>query len=157
VSAGSKEADGADDAGAAAGAMGGDADDKARVDEGVEGAAAAGGGAGAEAGAESEAGAEANDAGDDDKRSMFVQAPLPDDPLLKACVDMGMQWYSDPADIPVHLDKRVRKSMFPPTEEEREWMHLGTVITIESMKAKEAKKSLKRIQLGIGISELTAK
>jgi len=32
--------------------------------------------------------------------------------------------------VPSHLNRRVRKSLFPPTEEESTWMHLGTVSTV---------------------------
>lgn len=48
------------------------------------------------------------------------------DPSLRRCLEMGMTLHGGFDSVPSHLDRRVRKSMFPPTEEESAWMHLGT-------------------------------
>lgn len=52
---------------------------------------------------------------------------LPDDPELKACVEMGMNYYRDYEAVPEHLRKKTRLSLFPPTKEELEWMKLGNL------------------------------
>lgn len=44
------------------------------------------------------------------------------------CINMGMQYFPDHSSVPKHLDRKIRKSFFPPTAEEKEWMHLGIVI-----------------------------
>lgn len=46
-------------------------------------------------------------------------------PLLQACIDMGMAHYPSFASVPEHLQRKVRRSLFPPTAEEAQWMHLG--------------------------------
>eukprot|EP01032_Pedospumella_encystans_P019869 gene19869-22583_t len=46
------------------------------------------------------------------------------DPYLRECIEMGMTYHPDFASVPEHLSRKVRKSMFPPTEEEKAWMHL---------------------------------
>ena len=38
---------------------------------------------------------------------------------------MGMQYFPDHASVPQFLEKKIRKSFFPPPEEEKDWMHLG--------------------------------
>jgi len=48
--------------------------------------------------------------------------PLP--PLLQACVDMGIAHYPAFESVPEHLRRKVRRSLFPPTAEEAQWMHL---------------------------------
>lgn len=53
-----------------------------------------------------------------------------EDAALRHCLEMGMRLYPDAASVPSHLDKRIRRSLFPPTAEEREWMHLGERICI---------------------------
>lgn len=47
------------------------------------------------------------------------------DPALRKCLELGMSYFPDFASVPVSLDRKIRKSMFPPTEEEKAWMHLG--------------------------------
>lgn len=47
------------------------------------------------------------------------------DPALRKCLEMGMSYFPDFASVPASLDRKIRKSMFPPTEEEKAWMHLG--------------------------------
>ena len=49
--------------------------------------------------------------------------------LLRAadCINMGMQYFPDVTSVPKHLDRKIRKSFFPPTEEEKSWMHLGDI------------------------------
>lgn len=52
---------------------------------------------------------------------------VPDDqkttPLQK-CLDMGMVHYLSANDVPEHLRRKVRSTVFPPTAEEAAWMHL---------------------------------
>lgn len=48
-----------------------------------------------------------------------------EDAELRACLEMGMTLYPDFASVPSHMDRKVRKSFFPPTEEEKQWMNLG--------------------------------
>jgi hypothetical protein len=43
---------------------------------------------------------------------------------LQKCLDMGMVQYATADDVPEHLRRKVRASVFPPTAEEVEWMHL---------------------------------
>lgn len=52
-----------------------------------------------------------------------------EDPSLRRCLELGMTLYDGFDSVPSHLVRRVRKSLFPPTEEESTWMHLGTVST----------------------------
>lgn len=47
------------------------------------------------------------------------------DPELRRCLEMGMQHYPDFASVPAHMDRKIRKSFFPPSEEEKQWMRLG--------------------------------
>lgn len=54
-----------------------------------------------------------------------------DDLALQHCLDMGMIYYRNISAVPTHLEKRVRRSMFPPTEEEKQWMHLGLLSIID--------------------------
>ena len=42
---------------------------------------------------------------------------------------MGMAYYPDYESVPDFLRRKIRKSHFPPTEEEKSWMHLGTNMT----------------------------
>ena len=44
------------------------------------------------------------------------------------CINMGMQYFPDIASVPKHLDRKIRKSFFPPTAEEKSWMHLGNLV-----------------------------
>lgn len=53
-----------------------------------------------------------------------------EDPSLRRCLELGMTLYDGFDSVPSHLNRRVRKSLFPPTEEESTWMHLGTVSTV---------------------------
>lgn len=46
------------------------------------------------------------------------------DPALRACLEMGMQYFPTFEDVPSHLDWKIKRSFFPPTAEEKEWMHL---------------------------------
>jgi hypothetical protein len=48
-----------------------------------------------------------------------------EDADLRACLEMGMSYYPDFASVPAHMDRKVRKSFFPPSAEEKQWMHLG--------------------------------
>ena len=47
-----------------------------------------------------------------------------DDAGVQVCIDMGMAYYSSHAEVPEHQRSKIRKSMFPPTAEEAQWMHL---------------------------------
>lgn len=51
-----------------------------------------------------------------------------EDADLRACLEMGMSYYPDFASVPAHMDRKIRKSFFPPTAEENQWMHLGKPI-----------------------------
>lgn len=57
--------------------------------------------------------------------SKAVDSSTITDPLLRACVDMGMTYYPTPEDVPEHLDYKLKRSFFPPTPEEAEWMQLS--------------------------------
>jgi 16S rRNA methyltransferase RsmB/F len=46
-------------------------------------------------------------------------------PITAECVKMGMTYYPTYESVPSHLTRKIRKSYFPPTEEENSWMHLG--------------------------------
>jgi 16S rRNA C967 or C1407 C5-methylase (RsmB/RsmF family) len=46
------------------------------------------------------------------------------DPDLRHCLEMGMQWFPTFEQVPENLKWKYRASLFPPTEEERSWMHL---------------------------------
>lgn len=52
-----------------------------------------------------------------------------EDPSLRRCLELGMTLYDGFDSVPSHFERRVRKSLFPPTEEESTWMHLGTEST----------------------------
>eukprot|EP01038_Epipyxis_sp_PR26KG_P012391 gene12391-16619_t len=43
---------------------------------------------------------------------------------LRRCIEMGMTYYPSYQDVPQHLSKKTRKSIFPPSAEEVEWMKL---------------------------------
>lgn len=43
---------------------------------------------------------------------------------LQRCLDMGMRLYASAEDVPDHLQRKVRASVFPPTAEEAAWMQL---------------------------------
>jgi 16S rRNA C967 or C1407 C5-methylase (RsmB/RsmF family) len=48
-----------------------------------------------------------------------------DDPYVQHCIAMGMQHFSSYDEVPEYLrGKRIRRSMFSPTEEEKSWMNL---------------------------------
>ena len=44
---------------------------------------------------------------------------------LRRCLEMGMNLYPDFSAVPEHMNRKIRKSFFPPSEEEKKWMHLG--------------------------------
>ncbi len=46
---------------------------------------------------------------------------------LEACLKMGMRLFRSPDDVPDsgNMKRRFRQSLFPPSEEEAAWMHLG--------------------------------
>jgi multisite-specific tRNA:(cytosine-C5)-methyltransferase len=46
------------------------------------------------------------------------------DEALRNCLEMGMNWFRTFEDIPENLRWKYRPSLFPPTKEELEWMHL---------------------------------
>ena len=72
--------------------------------------------------------------GEEAKSEPETQSDLPDDPYLKACVDMGFYWYKSFDDVREAMEdyrnpkaisaKMIRRTHFPPTEEEANWMHL---------------------------------
>jgi hypothetical protein len=70
---------------------------------------------------------EVEDADGYEKQS--AEFPLPDNPLLRECIEMGMKYYPDFSAVPSHLDRKIRRSLFPPSAEEQEWMHLGAYCT----------------------------
>lgn len=43
---------------------------------------------------------------------------------LQKCHDLGFKQYNSFADVPEHATKRIRQSVFPPSEEEIQWMKL---------------------------------
>lgn len=45
-------------------------------------------------------------------------------PYVQKCLDLGMTLYENYETVPDFLRKKLRKSLFPPTEEEKQWMHL---------------------------------
>ncbi len=47
------------------------------------------------------------------------------DETINACLRLGMKYFPSYSSVPDNLNKKVRLSMFPPTAEEIEWMHLG--------------------------------
>lgn len=51
------------------------------------------------------------------------QRTIHTDPLIQACLDMGMNLYDSHDQVPEEA-YYVRKSCFPPSEEEKQWMHL---------------------------------
>mmetsp|Transcript_31637 Transcript_31637/g.58858 ORF Transcript_31637/g.58858 Transcript_31637/m.58858 type:complete len:798 (+) Transcript_31637:39-2432(+) len=56
---------------------------------------------------------------DNDEQEQAATTPL------QKCLDMGMVQYATPADVPDHLQRKIRASVFPPTAEEVEWMNLA--------------------------------
>lgn len=46
------------------------------------------------------------------------------------CIDMGMSYYPDYESVPSFLTRKIRKSFFPPSDEEKEWMHLGETLDL---------------------------
>lgn len=57
-------------------------------------------------------------------RDSFYVSPKSDDPAIQTCIDMGMQHFPSYSAVPDYLQRKMRKSFFPPTEEEKKWMHL---------------------------------
>lgn len=48
-----------------------------------------------------------------------------ENPLIQSCIDDGnLVYYATPDDVPFYSQKKIRKSAFPPTEEEISWMNL---------------------------------
>jgi hypothetical protein len=45
----------------------------------------------------------------------------------RRCLEMGMHHFPDFASVPEQQRTKLRRSLFPPTEEEIQWMHLGTL------------------------------
>jgi hypothetical protein len=52
-------------------------------------------------------------------------SPDSDNPLIAECVRMGMNYFPTPDSVPQYLNRKIRPSFFPPTEEEKTWMNLG--------------------------------
>ena len=50
--------------------------------------------------------------------------PTHSNPYVQKCLDLGMTLFETFDDVPSLLKKKIRKSVFPPTAEENEWMHL---------------------------------
>jgi len=46
-------------------------------------------------------------------------------PLVSECSNLGMRCYASVSDVPPHRQHRIRNTIFPPSQEEAEWMHLG--------------------------------
>ena len=70
---------------------------------------------------------EEDDEGEDDDNLNISSTDLPSDPFLAACVRMGMTYYPTFESVPEGMNRKMRRSMFSPTEDEKQWMHLGTV------------------------------
>jgi len=72
-----------------------------------------------------------NMSSDASERSTEKPAPLStSDPYLLACMELGIRYFPNKESVSesdVFEKKRIRASLFPPTEEEKEWMHLGKV------------------------------
>ena len=51
---------------------------------------------------------------------------------LQACLDMGVQLYKSFEEVPEAHRRRIRQCVFPPSEEEKEWMHLGVFVNVIS-------------------------
>lgn len=47
-----------------------------------------------------------------------------EDPELRACLEMDFLQFKDFSEVPQNLDSKFRRSLFPPSEEEKQWMHL---------------------------------
>ena len=45
-------------------------------------------------------------------------------PKLQNCLDLGMAHFASFTDVPESLRSKIRRSLFPPSEEERQWMQL---------------------------------
>jgi hypothetical protein len=45
--------------------------------------------------------------------------------ITAECIEMGMSYFPDYESVPSYLTRKIRKSFFPPSEEEKKWMHLG--------------------------------
>ena len=45
-------------------------------------------------------------------------------PRLQDCLDLGMAHFASYSDVPESLRSKIRRSLFPPSEEERQWMQL---------------------------------
>ena len=45
-------------------------------------------------------------------------------PKLQDCLDLGMAHFASYSDVPKSLRSKIRRSLFPPSEEERQWMQL---------------------------------
>lgn len=43
---------------------------------------------------------------------------------LEKCLDMGMVHYTSFSEVPGNAQKKLRQSLFPPSDAEKEWMHL---------------------------------
>jgi hypothetical protein len=53
-----------------------------------------------------------------------VRVPHSDN-YVDTCLQLGMDLYTNFSDVPHIIAKKVRKSLFPPTEDEKQWMNLG--------------------------------
>lgn len=51
-----------------------------------------------------------------------------EDVHLRLCLEMGMTLFKDFASVPSNINSKIRKTLFPPTDEENEWMHLGEFV-----------------------------
>lgn len=49
---------------------------------------------------------------------------------IQRCVDLGMKYYPTLESVPAAESYKVRRSIFPPTKEDAEWMHLGIKLSI---------------------------
>lgn len=63
-------------------------------------------------------------AGDDAEEEPKQDFSNVEDAELRACLEMGFLQFKDFSEVPQNLTSKLRKSLFPPTAEEREWMHL---------------------------------
>ena len=59
-----------------------------------------------------------------DQQPPVDAASLSTDPMQR-CLDLGMHIYTSPQEVPEQRRRHIRASVFPPTEEEASWMHLG--------------------------------
>lgn len=60
----------------------------------------------------------------DASEEIKTDGPTHSNPYIQKCLDLGMTLYETYEDVPSHLRKKIRKSVFPPTVEENQWMHL---------------------------------